>query len=929
MRKKFKKIISLLLAATLLLSMSLVSVHAQSGETKVIPTESNYDYAAVENGISLTGLKSTYLAGLTNEQKQNIFLDIPGSIDGKTVVSIGSNAFNLPYNSNYSGCSFVGLDLSKTTGLKRILSGAFYGNPNIRGQLSIPDSVIEIGQEAFRDCSGISGELRIPENVETLGKMVFSGATGITSLKFMGNKLTELPVSAFRKCSLSNGSVTIPSSIQKLGATVFAETGLKTIYLPKKADPANTSFLVSNTFGSSASSSKLTAIVCHKDDFDEVCKILGTSYAKRVGYEMKVSFVTNDGSAYEAIDGLFNLPYNYKKDAQGIWNADSSYRFPQVDGKGWGTAADAVKPVAETEIIKQENLYMISLLENPVITYSGGIDKVYDGNSETLSVTATHPKARPFKGAGNGDVCFRYRWKWDTISPTKYELDGFDLNAYEVTDVRSPQYAISCTVEVYAYIIENGKAKIFYSTRHSFPVDLRQADPVIHPQYPTGEIKLADGMPEISLAQGDSPGTINWEPGQTLQTGIHDYTWKYTPAMNSVDSCNYKEKTGSIKLNGVEHKHFRVTLEKTSHGQINPADSFDAVEGSDAAIQFSPDSGYHLSRVTVNGTDVTSAVVNQTYTLKNVQSDCKISAVFSPDSQNGMENIISKLPEVPAGNPPTDDQKTSILEAKLQYEAMPAKEKKAVSETAKKELCDAIAQLPQVKTAVEGTLTVADQNLLLENMTSEDVEKLSQDSSVKLSIIITSENASPKPEEQTAIDHILNGAEKYKSYDIHVIKKMAVNGSNEIAEPLTQLESPVTLVFPVPQELQTAPDGYQRTVFIARTHDEGSRLNTEVLADLDHAADTLTVASDKFSIYTLAWQDTKIDSESAGPTEHTDTLSPGKESSSPSKQTVDTKEAQPTPPTGDESQPLTLWVAAAVLAGAVLVLLMVSRRKRQ
>ena len=158
---------------------------------------------------------------------------------------------------------------------------------------------------------------------------------------------------------------------------------------------------------------------------------------------------------------------------------------------------------------------------------------------------------------------------------------------------------------------------------------------------------------------------------------------------------------------------------------------------------------------------------------------------------------------------------------------------------------------------------------------------------------------------------------------------MAVNGSNEIAEPLTQLESPVTLVFPVPQELQTAPDGYQRTVFIARTHDEGSRLNTEVLADLDHAADTLTVASDKFSIYTLAWQDTKIDSESAGPTEHTDTLSPGKESSSPSKQTVDTKEAQPTPPTGDESQPLTLWVAAAVLAGAVLVLLMVSRRKRQ
>lgn len=933
MQKQLNRVFAVLLVISLLFSMSLMSTYAQSAENEIIPDESNYEVSSDGNGIRITGLKDEYLKSLTDTQKQNLSLVIPGTIEGKTVVSIGSNAFKLPNNTKYTGYSFVRLDLSKATGLERILSGAFYGNPNIRGELSLPDSLIEIGKEAFRDCAGISGELRIPENVETLGDTVFSGATGITSIKFMGNKLTQLPTSAFRYCGL-NGSVTIPSSVQKLGPTVFADTGLKTVYLPKRTDVGNTSFLVSNTFGSSPSSSKLTAIVCHQDDFDLVCSILGTTYAKRVGYEMKVNFVTGDSSAYESIDRLYNLPYNYRKDSQGVWNADSSYRFPQISGKGWGKTSDAVKPVAETETITQSNLYLIDVLQDPVITYSSGIDKTYDGKGQILSVTATHPQASPFKGAGNGNVCFYYRWKWDTISPTQYELDGFDLNSYEVKDVRSPQFAISCKVYVYAYVIKNNKAKIFYSTDHSFTVDLRQADPVIHPQYPTENIHIADGMPEISLSQGDSPGTISWDPGQTLQTGTHDYTWKFTPAKNSAGSYNYKEQTGSVKLTGVDGKRFCITPGKTSHGQILPSGSFKALEGSDTVLEFVPDSGYSLAHVSVNGTDVTKDVVNLTYTLKNVQSDCEVNAVFAPDSKTGMEQVINKLPQIPPGSAPTDEQKTSVLEAKLQYESMPAKEKEAVSDAAKKALCDTIANLPQVETAVEGELAVADENLLLENMTFEDAEKLNQDNSAKLSITITSAQTQPKPEEQAVLEQTLNGAERYRDYDIRVIKKIAINGSEE-TEQLNQLETPVKLVFQIPAELQKAPDGYQREFFIVRTHNTDSQLTAEVLKDWDHTDDTITVESDKFSIYTLAWQDQKIGSEAVSPTDSADKPAnaepDNQKDSTPinANQTAEAEATQATPPTGDDGRLLGLWSGIAVLSGAVFVLLLILRRKEQ
>ena len=40
-------------------------------------------------GGTITGLKTTYLNGLTDEQKQNIRLEIPGEINGEKVTAIG------------------------------------------------------------------------------------------------------------------------------------------------------------------------------------------------------------------------------------------------------------------------------------------------------------------------------------------------------------------------------------------------------------------------------------------------------------------------------------------------------------------------------------------------------------------------------------------------------------------------------------------------------------------------------------------------------------------------------------------------------------------------------------------------------------------------------------------------------------------------
>ena len=226
---------------------------------------------------------------------------------------------------------------------------------------------------------------------------------------------------------------------------------------------------------------------------------------QKTGYEISVSFV-NGGSA-EPIDRLYNLPYNYTKDDQGVWSATSTYRFPQIQGKKWGLTENAVSPVSETDIISRRNCIPSVHWKIRSLPAEHGIDKVYDGEPAALKVTAEHPMAKPIGKAKTGDVVFYYTWSWGTITSSSAVLKGFDENIYNVTDVREPRFPISCGVRVQACLVNGTKATLFYTVDHDFTVHLRQAEPEVNPVYPKGMTNISEVCLRL-LSQKEIPRVL-------------------------------------------------------------------------------------------------------------------------------------------------------------------------------------------------------------------------------------------------------------------------------------------------------------------------------------------------------------------------------------------------------------------------------------
>ena len=96
--------------------------------------------------------------------------------------------------------------------------------------LIIPNSVTNIGDYAFYNCSGLTS-VTIPNSITFLGERAFDGCSSLTSV-IIGNSVTSIGDYAFHDCS-GLTSVNIPNSVTSIGESAFRNcSGLISVTIP-------------------------------------------------------------------------------------------------------------------------------------------------------------------------------------------------------------------------------------------------------------------------------------------------------------------------------------------------------------------------------------------------------------------------------------------------------------------------------------------------------------------------------------------------------------------------------------------------------------------------------------------------------------------------------------------------------------------------
>ncbi len=220
--EKIKKIVVIFMAVCIALNLAVVPGGRQKAQAAEL-SSGNCTYKVLD--------AETGTIEIDKYTGTDSVVEIPDTIDGKRVVSIGTSAFQ--------GCAGL-TSVSVTENVQSIGSNAFFGCSNL-SNITIPDRVTSIGSYAFYGCSSLTGiripsgitslesnvfslctglrEITIPYSVTSIGRQAFYCCAGLTEIKIPGN-VKSIGVSAFESC-INLTEITILDGVESIGDSAF------------------------------------------------------------------------------------------------------------------------------------------------------------------------------------------------------------------------------------------------------------------------------------------------------------------------------------------------------------------------------------------------------------------------------------------------------------------------------------------------------------------------------------------------------------------------------------------------------------------------------------------------------------------------------------------------------------------------------------
>lgn len=611
----------------------------------------------VPNTSGTTTLFAIYLTPSSNYQTAQNYVVVP-----KNVSAIADSAVNM-FGGINNTVKFVTLPRQTS----KIGKNAFANCSGLVG-VSMSDFVTSIGESAFKSDSALTN-FRAPTSLQTLSKTAFSGCTSLSKVKNLdATGITEIPSDCFSMCSKLE-EIVLPANISKIRFGAFAGSGLKTINL----EDTKLEELGDSAFKSCAALTQVTVpstlktlgqSVFRLSGITEVKNFAGTSVSKIesmafdsskiMQIEFPESLVSIDSSAFAScselirVGGLQNTKVTQILD--GAFSGCSKLKnviFPRTlltlgDSAYSGCSAltsvtfnSNLKTIGANAFEGCSSLSQLTGLEKTVVSSIGA--NAFKGCTSLVDVSLPNTiqtvGANAFANcSGLATINFINDSNLSTLSVAANSFTGTtsDLKVNILYESHFDEYISKLNGKGFAenafmFFLGNIDRKAYYKNA----VWEKFHDAVITST--AGEHGTISPSGTIIYSLGSSASyVISPETGYKIKKILVDgVEIVVTAADGAAQSYEFvdiqKDHTISAEF---EQRMFKITVVCGGNGKIEPSTTKDYAYGSEVAFVITPNDGYVIKDVLIDGVSNAKAKENAKHTFSNLRANHKIEVSF-------------------------------------------------------------------------------------------------------------------------------------------------------------------------------------------------------------------------------------------------------------------------------------------------------------